>query len=815
MVVKDNMRKIIKSFKLTVIVLALLLTLFSCDKKATSIKDNTNFLSKLYVLRNPYTNTEMIINGKGELILKTLDTNSEQIGIIDDIEENVTNYVYKMYSGEKKIVRNYEVDGKTYETEDISIRTVFYDKEGKEVGLTADSYGAIITTKNKIIYRENDDFNTNVNYIKVFDVENKTITQIPYESISTFKNNFLLSSDGYREDSVGKEYTLILDKNFNEIKKIFGYSINYVDKSSGRVCLSKLVKNENYSIDGNEEIIKKYNYLDEKFELVYEDDLDERIEGTNERAKRWENLQQEKEKYEDKRMKLQNDLNCEYVTTFYHDGTVLFLAYRSMNVGMFDDNTCAVYNESFEKIAEINSIDNIFEEQGYIFADKDTIYNSKMDVVKQFDEKCQVEMIEKFGKTFFINETAEDYSKREKFEIYDSNFNVLFDNVNAIEAYTYDDYLVVVDNEGTKLIDKNLNTFKTINRRIDIRSWYSVKNGEKTFIDLDTGRMGIVDKNFNITIDNLKNVSDMDDLCFTYQDGFEYGIMDYNGNIIFSYSIFDTMTEDSNKIYDDVNIKNEYPIVDGSTANMPMMAQIRSSYLNEDLTESENNTKVTTTDYAWRNLIDGKADLLLVYEPSAETKKIIEDSKVKLKITPIGVDALVFIVNEKNTVNNLTTKQLVDIYSGAITNWKDLGGSDQVIEAYQRELNSGSQTLFLNLLMKDVKPVDAPTKYRIQGMDGLIETLASYNNSGNALGYSVFYYAKKMYKVPGLKFISVDGVMPSDESIGTGKYPFLNKYYLVIREDTKDDSETMKLYNYILSDKGKEDIIKAGYIPVE
>ena len=215
MVVKDNMRKIIKSFKLTVIVLALLLTLFSCDKKATSIKDNTNFLSKLYVLRNPYTNTEMIINGKGELILKTLDTKSEQIGIIDDIEENVTNYVYKMYSGEKKIVRNYEVDGKTYETEDISIRTVFYDKEGKEVGLTADSYGAIITTKNKIIYRENDDFNTNVNYIKVFDVENKTITQIPYESISTFKNNFLLSSDGYREDSVGKEYTLILDKNFN------------------------------------------------------------------------------------------------------------------------------------------------------------------------------------------------------------------------------------------------------------------------------------------------------------------------------------------------------------------------------------------------------------------------------------------------------------------------------------------------------------------------------------------------------------------------------------------------------------------------
>ena len=264
------------------------------------------------------------------------------------------------------------------------------------------------------------------------------------------------------------------------------------------------------------------------------------------------------------------------------------------------------------------------------------------------------------------------------------------------------------------------------------------------------------------------------------------------------------------------NTKVNYPRVDGSTANIPMMAQIRSSYLGEDLVESQNNSlEVTTTDYAWRNLIDGKNDLLLVYEPSSETKKIIDESPVKLKVTPIGVDALVFIVNQKNKVKNLTTEQIRDIYSGKITNWKELGGDDAVIEAYQRVLNSGSQTLFLNLVMKDVKPVDAPIKYRIEGMDGLIETLASYNNTGNALGYSVFYYAKKMYAVPGLELISVDGIMPSDETIGNAEYPFLNEYYLVIREDTPEDSETMKLYNYILSDKGREDIKKAGYIPIK
>ncbi len=220
------------------------------------------------------------------------------------------------------------------------------------------------------------------------------------------------------------------------------------------------------------------------------------------------------------------------------------------------------------------------------------------------------------------------------------------------------------------------------------------------------------------------------------------------------------------------------------------------------MTESENNTEVTTTDYAWRNLNDGKNDLLLVYEPSSETKKLIEDSGVKLKIIPIGVHDLVIIENEKNKVNNLNTEIIQDIYSGKIIYWKELGSDDQKIEAFQRVLNSGSQTLFLNLVMKDKKPMDPSINYMIEGMDGLIEALASYNGQGNSIGYSVFYYAKKMYAVPGLKLVSVDGVEPKDETIASGEYPFLNQYYLVIREDTKEDSETMKLYNYILSEDG-------------
>lgn len=259
--------------------------------------------------------------------------------------------------------------------------------------------------------------------------------------------------------------------------------------------------------------------------------------------------------------------------------------------------------------------------------------------------------------------------------------------------------------------------------------------------------------------------------------------------------------------------KGTYPKVDGSTANMPLMAQIRSDYLKEDIIISQNKTNVTTTDYAWRSLINGNADLLLVYEASSETKKILEESDVKLKITPIGVDALVFIENEENPINNLTTEQLQKIYTGEIKKWSELGGEDITIQSFQRPLNSGSQTLFLKLLMKELTPKKPLSYEEPAEMESLINVLADYNNSKNAIGYSVYYYTKKMYQVPGLKLISVDGVMPSDESIGNGTYPFLNTFYLVIREDEKEDSETMKLYKYILSDKGKEVLIKSGYIP--
>jgi phosphate transport system substrate-binding protein len=259
---------------------------------------------------------------------------------------------------------------------------------------------------------------------------------------------------------------------------------------------------------------------------------------------------------------------------------------------------------------------------------------------------------------------------------------------------------------------------------------------------------------------------------------------------------------------------DEYPRMDGSTANLPMMAEIMSRVCDITLEEAEELTSCTKTSNAWSNIANGNADILLVYEAAEDTKAYLDTVGTELEITPLGRDALVFINNEQNPVENLTQQQLIDIYTGNVTNWNEVGGEDLEIIPYQRVATSGSQSLFMKLLMKDIVPMDAPMELRPAEMGMLIDELARYNNEGNALGYSVFYYASYMYQQPGLKMIAVDGVEPSDETIADGSYPLLNEYYLVIRADEPEDSPARQLRNWILTDEGRAAIIEAGYIPM-
>lgn len=275
------------------------------------------------------------------------------------------------------------------------------------------------------------------------------------------------------------------------------------------------------------------------------------------------------------------------------------------------------------------------------------------------------------------------------------------------------------------------------------------------------------------------------------------------------------VVEDENNYLNEINIEKDFPRVDGSTANIPLLAKIRSSYLNEDYDVSEKQISVSTTDMAWRNLLDGNIDLIIAYEPSEETKDIINKSKDDLLIKPIGRDALVFLVNKMNDISNIKSDDLRKIYAGEITNWKEVGGKDYSIIPFQRQINSGSQTLFLNIFMKDTIPM---TPYmdvtQFGDMSTLIDKISEFDNGMYSVGYSVYYYAKKMVDNPNVKILSIDGIQPNDETIFSGKYEYVNNFYVAIRKDDMDNQKIFDLYSYILGPKGINNLSDMGYVPI-
>lgn len=259
----------------------------------------------------------------------------------------------------------------------------------------------------------------------------------------------------------------------------------------------------------------------------------------------------------------------------------------------------------------------------------------------------------------------------------------------------------------------------------------------------------------------------------------------------------------------------EYPKMDGSTANLPLMAEVLHEVCNLSREEAEELVSCSKTSQAWWNLVNGDVDILLVYEPDEGTRQQLAEQGVELEVTPIGRDGLVFINNEKNPVKNLTTEQLQGIYTGAITNWSQVGGEDVAIEAFQRRETSGSQAMFRKLVMQGLTPMDAPVEWRPTEMGELIDVLAEYNDSASAIGYSVYYYVSQMYAKPGLRLMDVDGVSPTKDTIATGEYPFTNEFFVAIRAAEPADSPARQLYNWICSEEGTQALITAGYVPIQ
>jgi hypothetical protein len=108
----------------------------------------------------------------------------------------------------------------------------------------------------------------------------------------------------------------------------------------------------------------------------------------------------------------------------------------------------------------------------------------------------------------------------------------------------------------------------------------------------------------------------------------------------------------------------------------------------------------------------------------------------------------------------------------------------------------------------------APSEMIVADMEGLIEGVAEYNNSSNAIGYSVYYYFHNMYSVQGIRSMDIDGVPCTNRTIRDGSYPFTQDFYAMIRRDEPAGSNARKLFDLITGVEGRELMTAAGYIPI-
>lgn len=262
-----------------------------------------------------------------------------------------------------------------------------------------------------------------------------------------------------------------------------------------------------------------------------------------------------------------------------------------------------------------------------------------------------------------------------------------------------------------------------------------------------------------------------------------------------------------------LKIEEELPIIDGATALYPVYAAFAQAIYPEKNYDPYNSEVMSNrTGEAYDNLINGRVDMIFALAPSKDQIARAEKNNRQLTLTPIGKEAFVFFVNEKNPVKSLTTDEIKGIYTGEIDNWKDIGGKKKAIRAFQRPEDSGSQTA-LQHFMGDTPIMDPPVEDIALLMGTMLDVVSDYKNYNNAIGYTFRYYSTEMTSNNNIRLLSVNEVEPTTETIQSGDYPITNEIYAITAGSQNPHID--EFIDWILSEQGQEIVEKTGYVMIE
>ena len=537
---------------------------------------DSSLSDEYFEIYNPNNGNTAIVSRDGKKLLSGVNNQSITY-LVRDLFTGKPSFMYKKYIGEKIIEREESAGDGSWTMKDTSNRTLFYDLDGNFLFET-ENFASLNSVDDKVIYSYD-------NNCYIYDTKEKELKKYDFDTYTSFLDDKIVFSN-YRYSDRNKVID-IYDKEFNLIKSIVGYEVDN-EKAYGNqnyLLLSRL-GNDGDSI---------YNFLDSDCNLLFDVDVENRtgvdedsteilflydnkefsydmakkeyISSVSEITKEQKQvLKAEIDPYRLEGYMEENDANMNkvkaslpnqdaYVTSYDYNNKKIYVAEVERNYVVATNSKNEIYEEavSYSNIYDSNAnllaerlIDIEMEplDNGYIVSNN-KVYDFDMRFVRDLPDTYDIERINIDDRTYFLDRVDQDYNNKNSQNLYDSNFNTVFEDCENI-ILTYErDWIFVTDHNSTKMYDKELNIIKDLHRKIEALSWQYTDN-YIAFMDLNTKRYGILEKDGKVLIDNLKKIDSLRKDYFVYMNGFRYGIMDYDKNVIVSLSIFDDIKDDSN-----------------------------------------------------------------------------------------------------------------------------------------------------------------------------------------------------------------------------------------------------------------------------
>jgi phosphate transport system substrate-binding protein len=216
------------------------------------------------------------------------------------------------------------------------------------------------------------------------------------------------------------------------------------------------------------------------------------------------------------------------------------------------------------------------------------------------------------------------------------------------------------------------------------------------------------------------------------------------------------------------------------------------------------------------SLISGACDIAM----SSRNIKEKEIALAKQKgINPyeikVGLDGLAVVVNPKNPVSKLTEKQLADIFTGKVANWKKLGGPDRKIVVLSREVNSGTHVYFKEHVLRGNDPNSkeefTPSALMLSSSQAIADEVAG--NTGAIGYYGMGYISTKQKAISVAKDEKSEFVFPAIDNVISNKYPISRPLFL--SSNGQPQGLVKKFVDFCLSQEGQEVVLKTDFVPIK